>query len=56
MGSPDGQASQDAQETEQATSGKVKSNRRNDVRSKSQDGKSGIGRLDGDKILEEPNS
>jgi len=53
MGSPDGQANQDAQGSEQAKSGQGKSNGKNDERSNSQDGKSGIGRQDGDKSLKE---
>lgn len=52
-GSPDGQASQDAQGTEQAKAGQGKSSGKNEERSNSQDGKSGIGRQDGDKSLKE---
>ncbi len=52
-GSPDGQPSPDAQGTEQAKSGQGKSNGKNDERSNSQDGKSGIGRQDGDKSVKE---
>jgi hypothetical protein len=53
MASPDGQASQDAQGSEQAKSGQGKSNGKSDERSNSQDGKSGIGRQDGDKSIKE---
>ena len=53
MASPDGQANQDAQGSEQAKSGQGKSNGKSDERSNSQDGKSGIGKQDGDKSLKE---
>ncbi|MGA2595885.1 MAG: phage holin family protein [Bryobacteraceae bacterium] len=53
MASPDGQANQDAQGSEQAKSGQGKSNGKSDERSSSQDGKSGIGKQDGDKSLKE---
>jgi hypothetical protein len=53
IASPDGQGGQDSQGNEQAKSGQGKNNGKSDDRNSPQDGKSGIGRQDGDKSAKE---
>lgn len=51
--SPDGQSSQDAQGAQQAQNAQGKTSGKNSSDSRSQDGKSGIGKEDGDKSVKE---